>query len=124
MRRAGRRVPVGERGDPLPPVVDAAPPTTLVPARLEAKYRIGRGVAPALREQLAARLTPHHHSVPPGVIASVALHHVTTTVYFDTDHRDLCRAAYALAQASCAEGAHAIEYSKLVMASIAVHGPL
>lgn len=84
---------VSERSEPLPPVADSAPPAALVSARLEAKYRIGRDAAAALREQLAARLSPHHHSVPPGMLPSSTLRHVTTTVYFDTERRDLCRAA-------------------------------
>jgi hypothetical protein len=89
-------VSVGERAESLLPVAESAPPVALVSARLEAKYRIGRDVASALREQLAVYLTPHHHSVPPGMIASGTLHHVTTTVYFDTERRDLCRAATRL----------------------------
>lgn len=93
MRHSGWVVSVSEPSEPLPVRADSAPPAALVSARMEAKYRIGREAAAALREQLAARLTPHHHSVPPGVSAIGSLRHMTTTVYFDTARRDLCRAA-------------------------------
>jgi hypothetical protein len=85
-------VSVGESSEPLPGLAGSAA-AALVSARFEAKYRIGRETAATLREQLAARLTPHHYSVPPGVVASASLRHITTTVYFDTARRDLCRAA-------------------------------
>jgi hypothetical protein len=68
----------------------------LVAARLETKYLIARDAAAGLREQLAARLTPHHHSVPPGFGLEAAPTHVTTTTYLDTARRVLYRAAISL----------------------------
>jgi hypothetical protein len=93
VRRAGWRVPVGESSDPMPAFSGSSPPSALVAARFEAKYFVARAAAAQLREQLATRLSSHHHSVPPGGLVSSAVRHITTTVYFDTARRDLCRAA-------------------------------
>lgn len=86
-------MPVRENIEPLPAFPASVPPAAIVAARYEAKYFVARTAVAALREKLAARLSSHHHSVPPGTLVSTAVHHITTTVYFDTARRDLCRAA-------------------------------
>jgi hypothetical protein len=85
-------VSVSERSDRLPPHVEPTS-VTLVTARLEAKYFIAHAEATRLCHRIEAQLASHHHSAPPGFSVGSARHHITTTVYFDTARRDLCRAA-------------------------------
>ena len=91
MRGPRRRVPVTDGNAAA--CGEASADSSLVRSRLETKYLVSRASIAELRARLAARLSSHHHSVPPGVLAPEARSHVTTTVYLDTPRRDLCRAA-------------------------------
>jgi hypothetical protein len=84
---------VTDRGDAM--AVRGEPPVEsgLVASRLETKYLVSRASVAELRARIGARLSSHHHSVPPGVLTSDARSQVTTTLYLDTPRRDLCRAA-------------------------------
>lgn len=86
-------MPVTDRGDAMAVRGDPPAESGLVASRLETKYLVSRASAAELRARIGARLSSHHHSVPPGLLASDGRSQLTTTLYLDTPSRDLCRAA-------------------------------
>lgn len=82
----------GARGFLSMNVTPATGDAALTAARSEVKYRLPLASLSRLRAELDARLLSHHHGASP---VAAMMRHYTTTVYFDTADRQLCRAAVA-----------------------------